>query len=90
MKRSTFITIFIGAHIIFAGLQIYKQNEFTRLSYNYQKKENQKEQLVKKKNQLIHEQFAQTNHTDIKEFARQHLQMEPVNISQVKKLSEKA
>jgi cell division protein FtsL len=89
MKRSTFITIFIGGHIIFAGLQIYKQNEFTRLSYRYQKKDHHKAELAKQKSQLIQEQFAQTNHTDIKEFARVHLHMEPVTIGQVKKLSEK-
>jgi hypothetical protein len=86
MKKQTFITIFIGAHILFASLQIYKQNEFTKRAYEHQRKQHMHDQLIEKRNDLKNKKCALASHTDIKRFA--HSQgLEPISITkQVKKL----
>lgn len=87
MKRSSFIIVFIVAHIMFACLQIFKQQEFTRRSYKYQKDERYKQELDEKKKTLTNQLFALSNHTDIKKFAHAQLSMEQIHISQVRKLN---
>ena len=49
MKRNSFIIVFIIAHIMFACLQIFKQQEFTRRSYKHQKDERYRQELTEKK-----------------------------------------
>ncbi len=86
MKRQTFIFIFIFAHIMFASLQIYKQNEFTQRAYEHQRKQRTLEELVEKRNDLKNKKCALATHVDIKRFA-QSVGLEPISITkQVKKL----
>jgi hypothetical protein len=86
MKKGTFITIFILAHVGFASLQIHKQNIFTKLSYEAQKKEKTKLEFHEKKKQLTQQRHIFANHAVIKDFAQKKLGMESVSIAQIKKM----
>lgn len=86
MKRSTFIAIFTITHVMFILLIIHKQNRFINLSYQKQKKEKQKVELVEKKKDLMRQQYVLTNLQHVKQIAQETLLMKPTTISQVQKL----
>lgn len=86
MKRSWFITLFISTHILFILLIIHKQNRFIDLSYQNQKKEKQKNELLNSKKELTNQLYAQANHSHIKTYAIKN-GMEPISLAQVKKIA---
>ncbi len=88
MKRSWFITLFVSVHILFVLLVIHKQNNFIALSYEHQRKHKRILELQDEKKQLLHEQYALTSHAHVKKFAQTKLGMEPVRITQMKKLGD--
>jgi len=87
MKRSLFISTFIGVHLFFAFFQVHKHSNLIKLSYQKQKHELTRENLIQKKRDLTQQLYALQDRAAIKEFAQQELKMEKVSINQVKKLS---
>jgi Tfp pilus assembly protein PilO len=87
MKRSIFITIFISIHILFVGLQIHKHGLFVQLSYQKQKQEKLKDELLQRKQELAHQLHAAKAPTLIKQYVVQKNGMERVKLAQIKRLS---
>lgn len=86
MKKTTFIATFIGAHIVFIVLQIHKSNLITQQSYQKQKNERAKLELVQRSQELTHKKSQLLSHAHVTEFARDHLNMKPVNLTRIKKM----
>ena len=86
MKRSLFISLFCGAHIVAIVAHIHQQSQFTKGSFEKQKKETANQLLVKKKQELSNTLYALHNQTEIKKFACEKLNMKPIKLSQIKKL----
>ena len=87
MNRSFFIAIFVSAHIAFVLLTIHKQNAFIQLSYEKQRKEKAILALREQKKQLTQERYALHSHEQVKKVAQQQLHLEPIKISQIRKVS---
>ena len=85
MKQMPFISLVVGVHVLFIGLQIHKSSYITKCSYQKQKYEQTKEQLTHRKQELLHQLHALRNNTHIKQFAVSQLQMSPVKLSQIRK-----
>jgi len=87
MKRSTFISLFIGTHLLLVVLQVYKHSKHAQLLYDKQKQESRKTNLLARRQQLTQELYACKDRAAVKEFAVKQLHMEPIRLSQIKKLS---
>lgn len=87
MQRKTFITIFVGTHILFIFLQIHKHSQIIKQSYTKQKFEQEKTLLIKKKQALTHQLYACKNKSTIKDFAIKELGMQPLRLSQIKTIT---
>lgn len=88
MKKTLFFTLFIVTHIGFFFLQINRQMQLVKESFNKQKNERTAVSLDQKKQELTNKLYALQNKSDIKEFAQQDLKLKPIKISQVKPLSD--
>jgi len=86
MKKPTFIILFIGTNIFFIFVQVYKQSQVIKLSYQKQKNEAEKEALSQKKDDLTQQLYALKNRTSIKKYAQNKLNMRKINLKQIKKL----
>lgn len=87
MKRTPFITFFFVLQVVFVILHLQKQSKIIQLSYTKQKNEHEKETLVKKKQALTHELYTLHDPVSIKQFAQDKLDLKPMSIYQVKRLS---
>jgi len=87
MKRSIFISLFIGTQLFLVTLQVYKHSKHTQMLYDKQKHEAHKINLLAKKQQLTQELYACKDRTTIKQYAINSLHMEPVRLSQIKKIA---
>lgn len=87
MKKNSFLTIFISAHIILIFLQIHKHTLFIKNSYNHQQCEKKLAALTEKKQTLTQELYALKDRENIKKYAQEKLNMRPYALNQVKKLS---
>lgn len=87
MKRSVFISLFVGIQFVLVTLQVYKHSKHTQMLYDKQKHEAYKINLLAKKQQLTQELYACKDRTIIKQYAINNLHMEPVRLSQIKKIS---
>jgi len=87
MKRSLFISIFVATHLSFVFLQIHKHTQFIKQSFSKQKNERLLASLEVKKQHLTQELYIAKNHNAIQEFAKTHLNMAPVRLGQIKKVS---
>jgi cell division protein FtsL len=61
---------------------------FIELSYEKQKKERIKAELIEKHQELIQQQYTLTNYEQIKKFAHEQLHMDPLTMNQVMKLQD--
>lgn len=86
MKRSTFIPLFIGAHVLCVFIQIHQYSRMIKASYQKQKSETQMANLKQKKQELTHHLYALHNKTKIKEFATNTLKMESITLGHIKKM----
>ena len=87
MKKHTFITLFIVLHLLLIVLQIYKQSMFVKHSYEKQRLEQERKQLLAHK-QKLEQQLAEFHNPDVvKQFALHELGMQPVQRKQIQKLS---
>ena len=89
IKRISFITIFITAHLIFVVAQIHKHSTITELIYQKQKNEKRLHELLEKKQTLVHTLHQQQNRTLIKDFATKNLHMSSIKLNQIKRLESK-
>jgi len=87
MKKISFLTTFISAHIILIVLQIHKHTLFIKNSYNHQQCEKKLAALMDKKQTLTQELHAMKDRDNIKKYAQSKLNMRPYALNQVKKLS---
>jgi len=88
MKRSTFIALFVTTHIFFILFQINKHNQIIKLTYQKQKYENQKKELLQKKQELSQQWYQMRKRSEIKKFAKNSLKMGKVKLKQIKKLED--
>jgi hypothetical protein len=86
MKKISFLTTFISAHIILIFLQIHKHTLFVKNSYNQQQCEKKIVALRDKKQTLTQELHALKDRDNIKKYAQNKLNMRPYALNQVKKL----
>jgi len=86
MKKNSFITIFITAHIVLIFLQVHKHTLFIKNSYKHQQCEKKVAALTEKKQILTQELYALKDRENIKKYARDTLHMHPYTLAQVKKL----
>ena len=86
MKRPYFITIFVTTHIFFIFFQIHKHSKIIRLSYQKQKSEQKREQLVQRVQELTQQLYALKEQSSIKQFAQEMLGMKKIKLSQIKKI----
>lgn len=87
MKKNSFITLFITAHILLIFLQIHKHTLFIKNSYNHQECEKKLAVLQEKKQTLTQELYALKDRENIKKYAQDKLKMRPYALNQVKKLT---
>ncbi len=87
MKKNSFITIFITAHIVLIFLQVHKHTLFIKNSYNQQQCEKKIACLTEKKQILTQEVYALKDRENIKKYAQNKLHMRPYALNQVKRLS---
>lgn len=86
MKKNSFITLFITAHILLIFLQIHKHTLFIKNSYNHQECEKKIAALTEKKQTLTQELYVMKDRDNIKKYAQEKLKMRPYALNQVKKL----
>ena len=86
MKKHSFITLVISAHILIIFLQIHKHTLFIKISYNHQQCEKKLALLQEKKQTLTQELYALKDRDNIKKYAQDKLKMRPYALNQVKKL----
>lgn len=86
MKKNSFITILISAHIVLIFLQVHKHTLFIKNSYNHQQCEKKLARLTEKKQILTQELYALKDRENIKKYAQNKLHMRPYALNQVKKL----
>lgn len=87
MKKKTFILLFIGVHVLFVILQIDKQSRMVRLSYQKQKDEQKYKELLTTKQALVNKLYAIKNKKEIKVYAQEHLDMKPLKLHSIKRIS---
>ena len=87
MKRSAFIVLFIGAQLVFVVAQIHKHTLIAKLSYLKQKLDAEKYKLAEQKQALINQWYKLTNRSAVKEYAEKELHLQPLSLSQVKKIA---
>lgn len=90
MKRSTFVVIFVSTNLAFVVLHIHKQSQIIKLSYVKQKIEMERADLDKRKRELTHDLQTVHDRGLVKQFAVNKLDLKPVKISQIKKISNDA
>lgn len=90
MKKNTFITFFITAHIVLIFLQVHKHTLFIKNSYNQQQYEKKIIALKERKQILTQELHAMKDREAIKKFAHNKLNMRPYTLKQIQKLSERS
>jgi cell division protein FtsB len=83
MKKKSFLTIFISAHIILIVLQIHKHTLDIKNSYNRQQCEKKLAALTEKKQTLTQELYALKDRENIKKYAQEKLNMRPYALNQV-------
>ena len=80
------ITVFIITNLGFIFLQIYKQSQFVKLSYNRQRLEKEREQLKKQLDELTHQLYMQQSSKVVKKYASDKLGMRDTNVAQIHKI----
>ncbi len=86
MKKGKFLTLFIVTHVGFIFLQIHKHMQFIKHSFLKQKNERLLAQLEQQKQELTNQWYGIQNKSDIKKYALDTLKMQPIKLSQLKRL----
>lgn len=80
------IAFFVTIHVMFIFLQIHKQSYGIELSYQKQKNEKIRQELIDKKNDLTQELHLMQNRSTIKKYAENTLGMKKISLSQIKQM----
>lgn len=88
MKKIFFFTLFILVHIGFLFLEVNKQMELVKESFNKQKNERTIAALEQKREALTNELYTLQNKSSIKKYAQTQLGLVPVQLSQIKHLND--
>ena len=87
MNQSRFLTIFITANVLFILLHIHKHTQIVRHEYRKQELEQQIDVTANKKEQLVQQLCALKNRESIYQYAQHELNMRPLHLNQIKKIS---
>ncbi len=90
MPKITFFITFLCTQLLFVFLLIHKSSQFIKESYQKQKIELAKSELLHTKEVLTNQLYACKNPAAIKKFAQTNLNMQPVKLSQIKRISPQA
>lgn len=86
MKKESFIFLFIAVNLFFIFFQIYKNSKIIKVSFEKQRNEKLKEELINHKITLSQQLCALQNKAEIKQYAVDTLQMEKIKLHNLKKL----
>ena len=86
MKKATFISSVIFANLLFIFLQIHKSSQFIKTSYQKQKIDLTKNELIQEKEVLTHKLYTLKNRSEIKKYAQTILKLRPIRFNQIKRL----
>lgn len=87
MKQNTFIIIFIATNIMFIILHIHKHTLLIKTSYQKQRLEKEERELTEERNRLTTNLYELQKPSYIKQFAHKNLNMQPLTLSNIKKIS---
>jgi len=87
MKKATFIALFIATHIFFIFFQINKHNQIITLSYQKQKYEKEKKELLQQEQTLSQKLCEIKKRSHITKYAKKTLKMSKVKLKQIKKIT---
>lgn len=87
MKKLSLLVFIIGINVLFAFLLIHKQNNKVKLLYEIQKLQEQREQLLETKKNLLLEMHKEQQLSTIQAFAQTELNMNPITIKEAKTIS---
>ncbi|MBA3954454.1 hypothetical protein H0X48_04000 [Candidatus Dependentiae bacterium] len=84
INKKLFIGFFLVVQVFLIFFHIHKQSSFTTLSYQKQKYEKRKNELIDLKQQLKQALYTAQNLSSIKQFALNTLHMKEIKLSQIK------
>lgn len=83
MVKMKFLSIFFLVVVFFIFFRIYQHNLLIRLNYEKQRVESEKDELKKKKNELLVKYFEIKDQHRVKTVAQEKLGMQPLKLSQI-------
>jgi hypothetical protein len=83
MVKIKFLSIVFLILVFFVFLKIYQHNSLIRLNYEKQRVENEKDELKKKKNELLVKYFEIKNQHKARAAVQEKLGMQPLKLSQI-------
>ena len=89
MSKTRFFTFLFMINLLFVFVKIYQHNLFIKLSYEKQRIENKKNNLRKKKNELLVQFFRLKDQAEVKKVAQEKWGMKPLKLSQITTLTTK-
>ena len=84
MQKAHFIGLFIGMHVIFIVLQIHKQSSCIKLSYDKQRLEKERRELLAYKDILTERLSKLQDPEGVKQYALSKLQMKHISLNQIR------
>lgn len=87
MNNKLFFSVIVCAHVLFVFLHIHTYSRIIKQSYIKQKIDQKKADLEQKKQLLTQQMYAFKNQNAIKEFAHNKLNLQPISLKQIRKLS---
>jgi hypothetical protein len=87
MKKRTFLITVILTNVMFVILLIHKRSTITGLMYKKQRYEQELHLLAKQENELTHELCNLQDRNTVKTYASTYLNMSPISIGQMQKLT---
>lgn len=83
---SVLVVAFVSTNLLFIFLQIHKQSQFVKISYAAQRLEKEKEQLLRQRNELVHQLHLQQGRKHVQKYAQESLGMHKTSVSQIHKI----
>jgi hypothetical protein len=84
---SALLVVFVLVNLIFIFLQIHKQSQFVKISYAHQRLQKEKDHLIRRRNELIHQIHLQQSRKNVQKYAQDQLGMCETNVKQIHKIS---
>ena len=87
MNKRTFLVTVIVTNLAFVLILLHKRNALTEQLYTKQRHEHELQILAKQEHTLQHELCCLQDRTTVKTYAQTYLNMSPVTLTQMRKLS---